>query len=211
MAIACLLVVTVPRVAGAYSTGDTVVWETGYLSGHAVNNLPATGVATGTFSFDAGDASGLGIDYSGVTSPGDPGAFYTVYERGFAGNWGPGDFSADSAAGSLLFGVTLGAYTFDFDTLTLSGPITFSTTGSVPPLSGSLVDLRFSTTADVFNIIIDPSGPDVASYDFAGPFTLTATFVPEPSLRCCSPWGSRGWALWAERGAEVSFPGAPGG
>lgn len=193
-AILFLLVTVAPRFARAYSMGDTVTWETGYVSGHAVNNTPWTGEATGTFYFLPSDPSGLGIDYFTVASPADPGTFYTEYEVAMSGSWGPGSFSATSPAGSLLFGVTTGTFVFDLVTLDLIGPITFSTTGSVPPLPGSLVDLEFSGTTDVSNIVWDDYEYQVISYDFAGPFALTATYVPEPSAAILPAIGLAGLA-----------------
>jgi hypothetical protein len=193
-AILFLLVTLAPRFATAYSMGDLVNWETGYVSGHAVNVDPWTGEGTGTFTFNPDDPSGLGIDYSTVASPGDPGTFYSEYERGESGSWGPGSFSASSAAGSLLFGVTIGTFEFDFVTLDLLGPITFSTTGSVPPLPGSLENLQFKARTDVSNIVWDQYGFEVISYDFAGPFLLTATYVPEPSVAMLLGMGLAGLA-----------------
>jgi hypothetical protein len=146
-AVWCLLLASQAAVAG-------VVWESGTVSGHVDG---VTHTSTGTFVFDAGDADCAGVDYSAATST--PGTYSVAFSSGTTGTW-TGTFTA--GGGSLVFGATNGTFHRATSRLDLEGPITFNATPAL-----SLTGLRFFARTTTSN----PTG---ASYDFSGPFELTA-------------------------------------
>ncbi len=84
----------------------------------------------------------------------------------------------------------------------LSGPITFSGGDLLPP---TLTDLRFEAGVTVYqlNSIFGPNGPSFRSYDFDGPFQLTATLVPEPCIALLLGGGLLALARRARAGANA--------
>lgn len=169
-----LLVLSSPGPA----TAQRIVWETGTISGTA-DNVSAT--STGTFHFDPGDPSGLGIDYAALATPAAPGHFTVDYAPGSTGTW-DGEFFA--AGGPLIFGTTEGTFAFTLTQLDLGGPIVFGVAPPAQPLPAGLRDLRMSATTQVSNIVW--SGRRILSYQFTGSFELSAA----PPIQFCA-FGAR--------------------
>jgi hypothetical protein len=168
IAVALLIACSISPVARSQ-----IIWESGTIDGQVDNG---TGIAAGTFTFDAGDRDCDGVDYSAVASPGSPGTWSVTFALPGPENSWSGAFQASSGGGSLAFGSTTGTYLRGFPSLFLEGPITFSTTGSVPPLPAALTAPAMQGVAAVLN----DTG---ATYDFSGLFQLTADGVAAPNAQ----------------------------
>jgi hypothetical protein len=191
--------------SGGISTGAfamPLVWETGSTSGTATPIFPGAGVveSTGAFTFDQGSVQVDGVDYWSATST-TPGAFVgdSEGEGTLTGQW-----SCTFNASSTVFGTTQGLYEIfttpptrqwieNGDTLALSASITFNGT---PALPSFLTDLRFDATLTISNVQWDGNSL-LLSYDFSGPFQLTA--VPEPSTVVLLTLGLVGLAVLRRR------------
>jgi hypothetical protein len=157
--------------------GTAATFETGTLSGHQDNTY---GVASGTFTFDPGEAGLAGVDYSPYATPATPGGFSVSTMPGnvlHTGEW-HGQFA--TTGGAVVFGSTDGTYGVNFSTrqLTIAGPVGFNAVPPANPLPQGYANPRVSGVYDITNIILDGNNR-VVSYDFSGPFELTAWFRPE--------------------------------